>query len=103
MSDAATPMMKQYLAVRRELPPKTLLFFRLGDFYEMFGDDAKEASPILNVALTRRGELPMCGVPYHAAKAYMEKLVAAGFRVAVRTGTATSSASVPECTTSARA
>jgi DNA mismatch repair protein MutS len=83
MSDAQTPMMKQYLAVRRELPPKTLLLFRLGDFYEMFGDDAKEAAAVLNVALTKRGQMPMCGVPYHAARGYIEKLVAAGWRVAI--------------------
>lgn len=82
MSDAATPMMKQYHAMRRDLPPGTFLLFRLGDFYEMFFDDAKEASVILNVALTKRGEVPMCGVPYHAARGYMEKLLAAGKRVA---------------------
>ncbi|MDD5199659.1 MAG: DNA mismatch repair protein MutS [Terrimicrobiaceae bacterium] len=83
MSSEQTPMMRQYLAVRRELPPNTLLFFRLGDFYELFGDDAKDASAILNLALTKRGALPMCGVPYHAAKGYIEKLIAAGRRVAV--------------------
>lgn len=76
-------MMRQYLEARRGLPPKTLLLFRLGDFYEMFGDDAREASPILNVALTKRGQTPMCGVPYHAARSYIEKLVAAGWRVAI--------------------
>src|SRR5882757_1271421 len=83
MADEQTPMMRQYHAVRRELPPNTLLFFRLGDFYELFGDDAKEASGILNVALTKRGAMPMCGVPYHAAKGYIEKLIAAGKRVAI--------------------
>ena len=83
MSDAATPMMKQYHALRRDLPPGTFLLFRLGDFYEMFFDDAREASAILNVALTKRGEVPMCGVPYHAARGYMEKLLAAGRRVAL--------------------
>ena len=76
-------MMKQYHALRRDLPPGTFLLFRLGDFYEMFFDDAKEASAILNVALTKRGEIPMCGVPYHAARGYMEKLLAAGRRVAL--------------------
>ena len=75
-------MMKQYHALRRDLPPGTFLLFRLGDFYEMFFDDAKEASAILNVALTKRGDVPMCGVPYHAARGYMEKLLAAGRRVA---------------------
>ncbi len=83
MSDKVTPMMRQYLAVRRELPPETLLLFRLGDFYEMFGDDAKEAAALLNVALTKRGTTPMCGVPFHAAKGYIEKLIAAGKRVAI--------------------
>ena len=83
MASEATPMMKQYHALRRDLPPGTFLLFRLGDFYEMFFDDAKEASAILNVALTKRGEIPMCGVPYHAARGYMEKLLAAGRRVAL--------------------
>ena len=83
MSSEGTPMMKQYHALRRDLPPGTFLLFRLGDFYEMFFDDAKEASAILNVALTKRGEIPMCGVPYHAARGYMEKLLAAGRRVAL--------------------
>jgi DNA mismatch repair protein MutS len=81
--DTQTPMMKQYHAIRRELPPHTMLLFRLGDFYEMFGDDAREASAILNVALTKRGEIPMCGVPYHSARGYIEKLIAAGWRAAI--------------------
>jgi DNA mismatch repair protein MutS len=76
-------MMKQYHAIRRELPPHTIMLFRLGDFYEMFGDDAKEAASIINVALTKRGEMPMCGVPYHAARGYIEKLIAHGKRVAI--------------------
>jgi len=83
MAAAKTPMMKQYHAIRRELPPNTLLLFRLGDFYEMFFDDAREAAGILNVALTKRGDTPMCGVPYHAAKGYIERLVAAGKKVAI--------------------
>lgn len=81
--DKTTPMMKQYNAIRRELPPRTILLFRLGDFYEMFGDDAKEAAAVINVALTKRGEMPMCGVPFHAARGYIEKLIAAGWRVAI--------------------
>jgi DNA mismatch repair protein MutS len=76
-------MMQQYHALRRELPTGTLLLFRLGDFYEMFGEDATEASRVLNVALTKRGTTPMCGVPYHAARNYIEKLIAAGWRVAI--------------------
>jgi DNA mismatch repair protein MutS len=83
MADEQTPMMRQYHAVRADLPPNTILLFRLGDFYEMFGDDAKDASGILNVALTKRGTMPMCGVPFHAAKGYVEKLINAGRRVAI--------------------
>ena len=83
MADAGTPMMQQYHALRRDLPPGTFLLFRLGDFYEMFFDDAREASAILGVALTKRGEVPMCGVPYHAARGYMEKLLTVGKRVAL--------------------
>ncbi len=82
-AETLTPMMQQYHAVRRELPPGTLLLFRLGDFYEMFGEDAKEAAGVLNVALTKRGTMPMCGVPFHAARGYIEKLIAAGWRVAI--------------------
>ena len=82
-ADKLTPMMRQYLDIRRDLPPNTLLLFRLGDFYEMFFDDAREASALLNVALTKRGDTPMCGVPYHAARAYVAKLVEAGKRVAI--------------------
>ena len=78
-----TPMMRQYQEIRRELPSNTLLLFRLGDFYEMFFDDAREASAILNVALTKRNDVPMCGVPYHSARAYVAKLVEAGKRVAI--------------------
>ena len=89
MSDAAsTPMMKQYLAIRRELPGDVLLFYRLGDFYEMFFEDAKTAAPILNVALTKRGGVPMCGVPYHAAQGYIAKLIKGGKRVAIAEQTA---------------
>ena len=83
MSDALTPMMQQYQSIRRSLPSDTLLLFRLGDFYEMFFDDAKEASSILNVALTKRNLVPMCGVPFHAAENYIRRLIKAGKRVAV--------------------
>ena len=76
-------MMQQYQSVRRNLPPDTLLLFRLGDFFEMFFEDAKTASAILNVALTKRGQVPMCGVPFHAADGYVAKLVQAGKRVAL--------------------
>lgn len=76
-------MMRQYQEMRRSLPDDVLLLFRLGDFYEMFFEDAKVASPILNVALTKRNGMPMCGVPHHAAEAYLAKLIKAGKRVAI--------------------
>ncbi|MFM8718789.1 MAG: DNA mismatch repair protein MutS, partial [Chthoniobacterales bacterium] len=82
-ADKLTPMMRQYQEIRRELPANTLLLFRLGDFYEMFFDDAREASSIINVALTKRNDVPMCGVPYHSARTYVAKLVEAGKRVAI--------------------
>ncbi len=80
---ALTPMMAQYQSMRRSLPADIILFYRLGDFYEMFFDDAKAASPIMNVALTKRGGTPMCGVPYHAAQGYIARLLKAGKRVAI--------------------
>ena len=78
-----TPMMAQYQTMRRSLPDDILLFYRLGDFYEMFFEDAKTASMLLNVALTKRNDIPMCGVPHHAAQGYIAKLVMAGKRVAI--------------------
>src|SRR6201997_2673683 len=83
MQDALTPMMQQYQRLRKSIPADTLLLFRLGDFYELFFEDAKEASVLLNVALTKRNEIPMCGVPYHAAQTYIAKLIKAGRRVAI--------------------
>ena len=76
-------MMQQYQSMRRELPDDVLLLFRLGDFYELFFEDAKVAAPLLNVALTKRNGMPMCGVPHHAAEGYMAKLIKAGKRVAL--------------------
>ncbi|MEK0445385.1 MAG: mismatch repair protein MutS, partial [Verrucomicrobiota bacterium] len=76
-------MMQQYQGIRRTLPPETILLFRLGDFYEMFFEDAKVASSILNVALTQRNGMPMCGIPFHASEGYVRKLLQAGRRVAV--------------------
>ncbi len=75
--------MAQYRQCKNKLPTGTILLFRLGDFYEMFFEDAKEASSILNVALTKRGEIPMCGIPYHATGNYMGKLLQAGRKVAI--------------------
>src|SRR5579863_803376 len=83
----ATPMMAQYLAIK-QAHDGYLLFYRMGDFYELFFDDAAAASEALDIALTKRGkhqgdDIPMCGVPVHAAEAYLEKLIRKGFRVAV--------------------
>lgn len=82
-----TPMLEQYLRAKQE-NPDAILFFRLGDFYEMFFEDAEEAAPILEVALTSRSKkdderIPMCGVPFHAAQSYIRKLIAAGRKVAI--------------------
>ncbi|MDZ7815674.1 MAG: DNA mismatch repair protein MutS [Planctomycetota bacterium] len=85
-SKKLTPMMRQYTRIKAEFPD-TILFFRMGDFYEMFGDDAKVASDVLGIALTSRekGEkaVPMAGVPYHAADSYLARLIKAGLNVAV--------------------
>ena len=76
-------MMQQYRRLRSSIPADTLLLFRLGDFYELFFEDAREAAALLNVALTKRNGVPMCGVPYHAAQSYVAKLIKAGRRVAI--------------------
>src|SRR6185312_1815316 len=86
-TDAATPMMAQYLEIKAA-HEGYLLFYRMGDFYELFFADAAKASAALDIALTKRGkhlgeDIPMCGVPVHAAESYMEKLIRKGFRVAV--------------------
>lgn len=82
-----TPMMKQYLAIKSE-HPDSLLFYRMGDFYEMFFEDAEIASPILDIALTSRNKndefpVPMCGVPYRAAQGYIARLIDQGYKVAI--------------------
>ena len=77
-----TPMMRQYFDLKRKYP-NMLLFFRLGDFYELFEDDAREVSALLGLTLTHRAGVPMCGVPYHAAESYINKLVAMRRRVAI--------------------
>ncbi len=76
-------MMAQYRRIKGELPPEALLLFRVGDFYEMFFEDAKAGAQLLNVALTRRGDIPMCGIPFHAANSYITRLLKAGKKVAV--------------------
>ncbi|MBP7276034.1 MAG: DNA mismatch repair protein MutS [Kiritimatiellae bacterium] len=83
MSEQLTPMMAQYRRLRASLPSDSILFFRLGDFYEMFFDDAKEAAGLLDITLTRRQSVPMCGVPYHAAEYYIGRLLRAGRKVAI--------------------
>ncbi len=78
-----TPMMQQYFEAKRGLPRDTLLLFRLGDFYEMFFEDAEIAARLLGITLTRRQEHPMAGIPHHAADNYVTKLLAAGKKVAI--------------------
>src|SRR5213594_2207537 len=87
MTEPSTPLMRQYAAIKRD-HPTALLFFRLGDFYELFFDDAVVASRELQITLTSRNKekgiaVPMCGVPYHAAEGYISKLIRKGFKVAV--------------------
>ncbi|HEY3055108.1 MAG TPA: DNA mismatch repair protein MutS [Thermoanaerobaculia bacterium] len=82
-----TPMLEQYFEIKRQVPD-AILFYRLGDFYEMFFEDAETAAPILDLVLTARGkgqehEAPMCGVPFHSADSYIAKLIKSGFRVAI--------------------
>lgn len=83
-----TPMMQQYLAIKKTAPAKSLLFYRMGDFYELFFQDAVEAAKILGIALTKRGkhlgiDIPMCGVPVHSADDYLQKLILHGQHVCV--------------------
>ncbi|MEQ9349191.1 MAG: DNA mismatch repair protein MutS, partial [Alphaproteobacteria bacterium] len=80
-------MIAQYLAIKAQAPD-CLLFYRMGDFYELFFADAEQAAAALDIALTKRGkhdgqDVAMCGVPVHAAEVYLQRLIAAGFRVAV--------------------
>ena len=87
MTEPSTPLMRQYAAVKKE-HPTALLFFRLGDFYELFFDDAVVAAKELQITLTSRNKekgvaIPMCGVPYHAAEGYIGKLIRRGFKVAI--------------------
>jgi len=77
-----TPLMIQYGKIKSEYP-NDVLFFRLGDFYEMFDDDAREVSRLLNLTLTHRGDSPMCGIPFHAAKVYIARLLRFGKRIAI--------------------
>ena len=76
-------MQRQYREFREKLPAGAILLFRLGDFYEVFGEDAVVASKVLGLTLTKRQETPMAGLPYHAAPAYVNRLLAAGWKVAI--------------------
>src|SRR5512133_902834 len=87
MSDASTPLMRQYNSIKEQVP-NALLMFRLGDFYELFFEDAITAARELEITLTARNKekgaaIPMCGVPYHAAEGYVAKLIQKGYRVAI--------------------
>lgn len=87
LNQGHTPMMAQYLALKQQYPD-ALLFYRMGDFYEMFFDDAVQASQTLDITLTKRGktegtDIPMCGVPFHSYEPYLAKLIHAGFKVAI--------------------
>src|SRR5512135_3255636 len=87
MTEPSTPLMRQYTAIKKQ-HPNALLFFRLGDFYELFFDDAVVAARELQITLTSRNKekgiaIPMCGVPYHAAENYISKLIRKGFKVAI--------------------
>src|SRR5258708_20348969 len=87
MTEPSTPLMRQYAAIKKQ-HPNALLFFRLGDFYELFFEDAVVAARELQLTLTSRKKekdhaIPMCGVPYHAAENYLSKLLRKGFKVAI--------------------
>src|ERR1041384_8858513 len=86
-SDASTPLMRQYNSIKQQVP-NTLLMFRLGDFYELFFEDAVIAARELEITLTARNKekgnaIPMCGVPYHASENYIARLIQKGYRVAI--------------------
>src|SRR5438128_1455262 len=87
MADASTPLMRQYNSIKEQVP-NALLMFRLGDFYEMFFEDAVVAARELEITLTARNKekgtaIPMCGVPFHSAEGYISRLIQRGYRVAV--------------------
>jgi DNA mismatch repair protein MutS len=77
-----TPMMQQWHSIRSQLPEDTLLFFRLGDFYEIFHQDAEKGAKLLGITLTQRNDIPMAGIPYHAADNYLQKLLNQGIKIA---------------------
>ena len=77
-----TPLMEQYINIKKQHPDE-VVFFRLGDFYEMFFEDAVMVSRLLNLTLTHRADSPMCGVPYHASKVYIARLLRFGKKIAI--------------------
>lgn len=83
MTDGLTPMMRQYRQMKDGLPEGVILLFRLGDFYEMFFEDARIAAPVLEITLTRRNGVPMCGVPFHSVDNYIARLIRDGKKVAI--------------------
>ncbi|MEI8078344.1 MAG: DNA mismatch repair protein MutS [bacterium] len=82
-SSLLTPAMRQYMQAKAETPADAILLFRMGDFYEIFFEDARRAAPLLEVVLTQRNQVPMCGVPYHALNGYVSRLLEAGVKVAI--------------------
>jgi DNA mismatch repair protein MutS len=83
MAKKVTPMMQQYMSLKKELTPDVLLFFRMGDFYELFFEDAERSSKLLDITLTKRAGVPMSGVPHHALKEYLPRLLEAGVKAAI--------------------
>jgi len=83
VSDKLTPMMRQYREAKASIPADAVLLFRLGDFYEEFFEDAERVSSVLELVLTKRAGVPMCGFPFHALESYLPRLVAAGLKVAI--------------------
>ena len=83
MAENLTPMMRQYQRIKSEVAEDVIVMFRLGDFYEMFFEDAGRAAPVLGVALTKRSGYAMCGIPYHALDAYLAKLIRANLKIAI--------------------
>jgi DNA mismatch repair protein MutS len=96
-NDNLTPMMQQYSKIRKSLPRKTLLFFRLGDFYELFNEDAEIGAKLLGITLTHRGKIPMAGIPYHVSANYINKILGCGYKIAIcdQVGTPTPGKLVP--------
>ncbi|MBO7741639.1 MAG: hypothetical protein J6S21_03715, partial [Victivallales bacterium] len=78
-----TPGMRQYMQIKNTLPADTLLLFRMGDFYEMFFEDARIAAPLMDIVLTSRAGAPLCGIPYRTVRQYIPKILDGGYKVAI--------------------